>query len=341
MVSLKEHPQITVLMPVYNGSGYLQSAVESVLGQTLRDFELLVIDDGSTDDTPEYLRTIADPRLRVIRHDINRGLASCLNDGLAAARAPYIARMDSDDICLPERLAVQFDFLERNPAIDVCGSWVETLGKEPEVWEYPASPEDVHAGMLFQSTIAHPSVMLRKESFKAAGLSYNVEFAESEDFDLWTRASESLVFANVPRVLVRYRLASFSDVRREVKERYADRIRNRLLQRVGIEASPGELGLHGMVARGEVTLDRDFLSRADLWLRRLERANLAASVYDPDALKKLFAHRFWGLCWQSSSLGMLAWRAYRNSPWRDYPGIPWRALLGFYGRCMLQIGARS
>jgi hypothetical protein len=175
--------------------------------------------------------------------------------------------------------------------------------------------------------------MLRKASFAAADLKYDPAFRSSEDYDFWARASEQLVLANVPQVLLRYRLAPPALDKAGIKEEYANRTRSRLLGRLGIEATPEELVLHGQIARCETSLDANFLAVVDAWLQRLEQANSAAAVYPPDVLRRLLAHRFWRLCSQAADLGSLAWSAFRQSCWRRDAGVPLGTLLRFYWRC--------
>jgi glycosyltransferase involved in cell wall biosynthesis len=316
-------PAVTVLLPVYNDEHRVRSAIDSILGQTFTDFELLVIDDGSTDGTPAVLQGLVDPRLRVLRNRVNLGLANSLNIGLAEAKASYVARMDSDDICLPSRLAAQVAYLDAHPDVAVCGSWVETFGVgHRSVWEYPTAPADVQAGLIFRPTIAHPSSMLRKASFAAAGLEYDPYFQHAEDYDFWARASERLVLANIPQVLLRYRLAPPAFDKSGVKEEYADRTRMRMLARLGIEASPEELALHGQIARCEVNMGRSFLVAADAWLQRLEKANATVLICDPQALRKLLAHRYWRLCQEAAAICPEAWNAFRRSCWQKDSGVP-------------------
>ena len=332
----KRTPVVTVLLPVYNDERRVRQAIDSVLHQTFADFELLVIDDGSTDGTPTVLQGVADPRLRVLSNRVNLGLAASLNIGLAEARAPYVARMDSDDICLPSRLAAQVGYLDAHPDIDVCGSWLETFGAgHKTVWEYPTSPDEVQAGLIFRPTIAHPSAILRKASLDAAGLKYDPYFKYSQDYDLWARASECLVLANLPQVLLRYRWSPPGLDRAVFKEAYADRTRLRLLARLGIEASPDELALHGQIARCEVRGDGTFLAAAEAWLRRLEQANATTLIYDPQALENLFAHRYWRLCQEAATIRPEAWNAFRLSRWRKDAGVPLGPRLRLFLRCWL------
>lgn len=316
-------PAVSVLLPVYNGAEYIRTAVASILAQTFTDFELLVVDDGSTDGTREILGSFEDPRIRLLPNGENRGLPYSLNRGLSEARAPLVARMDSDDESLPHRLAVQVDYLADHPLVGACGSWVETFGHGAgDVWAYPEAPEEVKAGLLFRPTLAHPSVMLRKSVLTAAGLNYDPDFLSSEDYDLWARAIEGVPLANVPQVLLRYRLPPPIANKDVIKEVYADKVRQRLLQSLGFEPTPNELALHGAVGRCEVGTDPDWLWLAERWLTRLEKANDGAAIYDKQALSSLLADRFWQLCWNARSSGPQAWRIFRESEWRMRAHVP-------------------
>ena len=156
-------PSVTVLMPVYNGAAFLSEALESMFCQSLQDFELLVIDDGSTDATATILAACSDSRLRVVRNQLNLGLVATLNKGLDIARGELVARMDADDVALPARLESQMQFLSRHPEIGICGTWFRELrdGKATLV-RPPCTHDDLSAHLFFYSPFAHPSVMLRK-----------------------------------------------------------------------------------------------------------------------------------------------------------------------------------
>jgi len=138
-------PKVTVLMPVYNGERYLNEAVDSILGQTFTDFEFLIIDDASTDKTPEILRSYDDPRIRVVTNEENLGLSKSLNKGLALARGEFIARMDADDVSYPYRLQVQHEFMTQHPGAGVIGSWAEYIDRKGEIvhrYRAPIFPEE-------------------------------------------------------------------------------------------------------------------------------------------------------------------------------------------------------
>ena len=198
-------------MSVYNGARFLDAAIESVLAQTLGDFEFLILDDGSTDDSRAIVERWAarDPRIVPIARE-NRGLVASLNELLARARAPIVARMDADDICHPERFAKQHAFLAAHPDHGIVGSWREDIGVHEEpcpvgVDDPPVTHADVLATIARgQPVLAHPTVMARRDLMRAAG-GYHAAFRHCEDLDLWLRMADMTKIANLPERLLRYR----------------------------------------------------------------------------------------------------------------------------------------
>lgn len=200
-------PQVSILMPVYNTAPYLREAMDSMLSQTFTDFELIVLNDCSPDNAEEILDTYDDPRIVRYRGERNVGLANVLNVGIEMARGKYIARMDSDDLSLPNRLKVQVDYLETHPDIDLVSVGMQLFGAKEEVWTRVSDPENVKINALFQSPVLHASSVWRKESFERHGLRFRQDMVPAEDYDLWTRALvRGLKLVNLPDVLYRYRL---------------------------------------------------------------------------------------------------------------------------------------
>jgi Glycosyl transferase family 2 len=210
-LSMQPTPLISVLLPAYNGMPYLPETMESVLAQTFRDFELIVLDDGSSDNTPQYLGTISDSRMRVVR--LNRGgLAAALNHGLQVARAPIIARIDADDVALPDRFRLQYDYLETHPACLAVGTQSQQVNERGEAvgeGRYPTTTLAIRWQALFRSPVLHPSSMYRLEPVRAVG-GYRQEFDVAEDYDLWTRLLARGELGNLPGRLLRYRVHSRS-----------------------------------------------------------------------------------------------------------------------------------
>ncbi len=204
-------PAITVAMSVYNGERFLAEAIDSVLAQTFTDFELLILDDGSTDRTAGIIRAYAaqDPRVRPIIRE-NRGLVASLNELLAEARAPLVARMDADDVCLPQRFARQIAFLNVRPDHGVVGCWCDDIDQNGQPYPLSAPPHpDSHEGFLEAiehgwPLLAHPAVMYRRDLVLSVG-GYHAAFKHCEDLDLWLRLATRTRIANIPERLIRYR----------------------------------------------------------------------------------------------------------------------------------------
>lgn len=225
-------PTVSVAMSVYNGERFLAEAIESVLAQTLADFELLILDDGSTDSSLEIIQPFAarDLRIRVVSRE-NCGLIASLNELLAMARAPLIARMDADDRCMPERLAKQVAFLDANPDHGVVGSLTRDIDENGapfplDTADHPLTHEQFLAHITLKGPLlAHPTVMYRGAVVREAG-GYHRAFRHCEDYDLWLRLAHRTRIANLPERLLYYR-------------HYAGQVSNRhaLEQQLGVAVS--------------------------------------------------------------------------------------------------------
>jgi hypothetical protein len=216
------------LLPTCNDLRFLPEAVQSILGQTHRDFELVVIDDGSTDQTAGYLQSLGDPRVRVIRLETNRGVTAALNVGLAQCQGKYVARMDADDIAEPDRLRRQFEFLESHSEIGILGSSRLLIGEHgAPISLAPAMTDDlsIRWKCLLGNPLAHPTVMLRREIF----LSYDLNYRSAQDYELWTRLLPLTQAANLAEPLVRYRIRASSISRSRRAEQLANHDRIALL----------------------------------------------------------------------------------------------------------------
>jgi glycosyltransferase involved in cell wall biosynthesis len=202
-------PKISVLMAVYNGAVYLREAIDSVLAQTYRDFEFVIVDDGSTDATPSVLAGYADDRLRIMTLAGNRGHTTALNEGWRACRGAYIARMDGDDICHPERFARQAAMLDADPELGIVGSavWiVDAAGKRLDYAPQPTGDGAIRFVAMTRNPFHHPTVMWRNAAFSARDLTFDERYQANQDLDLWTRALPSIRAANSRAPLLSYRV---------------------------------------------------------------------------------------------------------------------------------------
>lgn len=201
-------PSVSVVLPVFNCVAYVGEAVESILKQEFRDLELIVIDDGSTDETPRIVQTYGDPRIRFFAQT-NRGLAATLNRGIELARGKYIARQDQDDVSKPERLGRQAAFLDAHSQCGLVGAWADVwVDRAPSgrTHQHPSDNDALQYFLLLNNPFVHSSVMLRKEAVeKAGGYSTNRDRQPPEDYELWSRIARDYELANIPEILQVYR----------------------------------------------------------------------------------------------------------------------------------------
>ena len=201
-------PVVSVVLPVYNCAGYVGEAVGSILGQTYTDLELIVIDDGSEDETPTVLRAFDDPRVRVVRRP-HQGIAVARNHGIGLSRGRYIAQMDADDMSRPGRIASQVAFLDANPGCGMVGTWAEIWSgreKTQRVHAHPVENAHLKFELLLNNPFVQSSVMVRREVLDQVGL-YSTDSARQppEDFELWSRIARQFEVANIPELLHVYR----------------------------------------------------------------------------------------------------------------------------------------
>jgi glycosyltransferase involved in cell wall biosynthesis len=233
-------PLVSVLLAVHDDARYLPSAVESVLRQTVDDLELIVVDDGSTDATPGILSTLTDPRVAVLRNDRQLGLAASLNRGLDRAAGRYVARLDADDVALPNRLELQ---LARMSEVAVLGSAVLDLdeaGRPGRLHRNPLGPRAVRWLSLFSSPFFHPTVLVARDAL--GDLRYDPAYLESEDYALWTRLLAKAEGANLaePLVLKRVHPGQASLRRAELQQSFQRQVALREIERIAPELSPEE-----------------------------------------------------------------------------------------------------
>ena len=201
-------PLVSVILPAYNSALYIGQALESILNQSFSDFEILIFDDCSTDDTVAIIESYTDSRIQLIRKEKNTGYTNSLIEGIRMAKGKYIARMDSDDISMPLRFEKQIAFLEANTDYGLVGSFIQTIQQEQgsEIWKYPEEDDAIRLFCMVNSPFAHPTVMIRKEVLDENQLMYKAAFEPCEDFKLWIDLLKCTKGKNLPEVLLQYRL---------------------------------------------------------------------------------------------------------------------------------------
>jgi glycosyltransferase involved in cell wall biosynthesis len=304
-------------MPIYNGEAFLREATDSILSQTYSDFDFLVIDDGSSDTSAAIIRTYSDPRIQLLQNTKLVGIVESLNNGLDLARGEYVARMDCDDISLSQRLARQVAFMDSHPEVGACGMWVKTMGEPAgDVWQHPTDPEIVKCRLLFESVIAHPSAMMRRNFFGEAGLSYRNSYPCAEDYDLWVRCAKNFPLLNIPDVLLLHRIHSGQVGLRNGQDQRAaaKQIRLAQVENLGIKPTNAELELHQSVSTLEFQASKRFITQVDAWLQRLQAANEKTCIYPEPAFSRVLGERWFAVCNAAPALGLFTWKMFWRSP---------------------------
>jgi glycosyltransferase involved in cell wall biosynthesis len=303
---MSDNPKVTVLMPVYNGEIYLREAMDSILNQTFTDFEFLIINDGSTDKSADIIRSYRDARIRLVENEKNLGLIATLNKGIDLSRGEYIARMDCDDISLPERLGTQVEFMDRNNSIGISGTFAKAVGDESSfLYEYPVEFDKAKCVNLFTNAFAHPTVIFRKDVLVENGLKYDPAFIHAEDFDLWVRASRATLMSNIPETLVLYRIhhnqisTNFLQLQKETTRK----IYQYQIEGLGISPTPTELDTHFSIAFLEDFPLIQAVKDAYAWLDKLKQANATSKEYPEPAFTDMLSEYWMGICNRSIKLG--------------------------------------
>ena len=251
-----------------------------------------------------------------VHNDKNLKLIATLNKGLELAKGEYIARMDCDDISLPERLAKQVAFMDSNPSVGLCGTWLKTFGNVPgRVWRHPENPDEIRCRLLFESVVSHATVMMRRQMMEKHGLRYG-NYLHAEDFQLWQRAIEFFPIVNIGEMLYLYRITGqnvtrlHNDVRKETL-RCIDR---EAITTLGLSPSPSELVLHRCLGSYEFGRNREFVEEAEIWLLKLHDTNNKTKYYPNSPFDRVLARKWHETCVGTASLGFWSWRKFWQSP---------------------------
>ena len=296
-------PQVSVVMPVFNTAAYVGQAIESILQQTYQNFEFIIIDDASHDNSVKIINTYRDERIRFISNSFNQGISKTRNQGMAKANGKYIAVFDSDDISLPYRLEKQVAFLENNPEFGLIGGQVIPIDEQGTVigdtWQFTAEPEEIPVILLFRNYFAQPSVMLRATAI--ANQWYDPTFITAGDYEYWTRIIRRTKVWNLNGPLIQYRRHSEGITRRTDLTNSLQSIKRIIanqLAHLGITLAKAELILFQELARTSydpkrIALkqrfkrDKQSLESCFRLLDTIEKANSHRNIYDLAACEKV------------------------------------------------------
>lgn len=333
-------PKITVLMPVYNGEKYLSEAIESILNQTLKNFEFLIIDDGSTDNSVKIIKSYSDQRIRLIHNEKNLGLITTLNRGINLATEEYIARMDCDDVSLPERLATQVKFMDNHKEIGVCGSWIKTIGKNIDYKnKFFTKPEEIKTSLLFNTSLAHPSIIMRREMLLKYNLRYDINYPHAEDYELWSRSIKHFSLANIPKVLLLHRLHAdaVSNQFSDIQGQNSIKIRMAQLKNIGINPTYEDIKTHCTTRPQNNKNIKEFIEAADQWLNKIKKAPKIGEFYTEPEFSYVLYSRWLTICQANTILGFwLFKRFWQSDLTKNIKNKKWGDILKFFIKCLIK-----
>lgn len=307
-------PVVTILLPAYNAEQYIREAIQSILEQSFSDFELLVINDGSEDNTASILQSFRDKRIRILHHHRNYGLIHSLNEGLTEARGKYIARMDADDVSISMRIAKQVAVMQKYKNVDICFSYTQSHQRFQIYRHSPLSSDEIKIKLIFDNIIAHPTVMFRKRFLTEHELSYRPEYLHAEDYGLWMESIFLTDFYLIPVPLLYYRehKAQISKQHTQQQRNTVNKIHRHFFQKISLNPSHEELLLHLKIFSLEYDYQKDFLHKSEEWITRV-KSHLLHTPFSKEAIANVCSWIWFELCTDFSSHGFNTQRIYYSS----------------------------
>lgn len=312
-------PLVSVVTSVFNGASYIEETIKSILEQTVSDFEYIIIDDASTDDSVSRILSFNDPRIRLIRNLTNRRLVDSRNSGLEQASGRYIALIDHDDVAVKNRFEVQLKAFEKDPQLLLVGSFVEYVDENGCFFRLRAQSEETmeqtKARLLFRNQFVHSTVFYRQ--VEGMNMRYKSEFPLSEDYDFIVRMAELGKVYIIPKVLVKYRVHSsnYSSVMNNEMIRLSKEIKRRQLAKLGIFCSEAELMLHSNFEHEILPYSNEVLVDIASWVKSIEAANKKAQLYSYEALRDVIYDELALVAEYASKKGPATWMECFSPPY--------------------------
>jgi glycosyltransferase involved in cell wall biosynthesis len=336
-----DSPLISVVMPVYAANyQYLKESIESILSQSFDDFEFIIICDDPSDKTKEIINEYqaSDKRINVI-YQKREGLVASLNKGFSMARGEYIARMDADDISFSQRFEEQIKFLEANSDIGVCGTGIKITDRN--VHENLVNPTDdasIKANLLFRTSIAHPTVMIRRNILKNLEILYDSRYKHAEDYELWVRCSEFTKFANLKNILLVYRLndSRISKIFQKEQIEISYRIQLLVLKKFDYHFTNDQLNVHSSMILQEFEKCKTSIQKIESWLLTLLRINDKNHIYPEFVFNKILAEQWYLMCNSTTNLGLWNWKKFWKSPLSKYVSLNKAMKFKFFIACLVK-----
>ncbi len=324
-------------MSAYNAEKFLREAIESVLNQTYQQFELIIINDGSTDSTLAIIKSFQDHRIKIIDNEINRGLIYSLNKGIELSKGKLIARMDADDICMPNRLEKQVQMFELNQDAVIIGSDYYLLNQSKLKYIKNRNDSDYQkAVLIFTPCFCHPTVMM-KNIFSQYKLSYHPDFLHAEDFKLWTDMAQYGTFLNVAQPLLKYRhhAKQVSNQYHEKQLKISSDIRGAYLQRLGFNISEEQIKIINFIGNNTFIRTIESLEAIESILLLLYEQNNSLKVFNTSSFSN-FLLKFWFDSCGNTSLGLRAYHLFFKSHITSLAHVTSRQKVILFAKCCIR-----
>ncbi|TAF63050.1 MAG: glycosyltransferase family 2 protein [Cytophagales bacterium] len=337
--------QITIIMPTYNAASYLEEAIKSIVNQTFSNFECIIINDASNDGTDTILSSLSDPRFTILHNQTQRGLSYCINKALLYAKTPYIARMDADDLMLPNRLEIQYHFLENNPQIEACGTWATYFSSDTATLNThqltpPTTMEAIHCQTLWGVPFVHASIMFRKELLTKK-IYYDESLKVAQDYYLAIQMAlqkPAVVIQNIPDklYLIRKHKQRTSLTLKDIAKKQITQQRNELLKELSIDFEPNIITLINKALEEDLTK----ISELALWnhcLTTIWEANQKKQLFDREALRQNLQHQWLKQFAGKTYLGKKYFTLMKKSIFSPYPTYNWQQKSKLYLKALMKI----
>jgi len=333
-------PLVTVLMPVYNAEPFLAEAIESILNQTFTDFEFLIINDGSTDNSLSIIESYNDKRIKLVNNETNIKLIATLNKGIEMAHGKYIARMDADDISRPERIEKQVKFMEEHPEVGLCGTFIHVFGTKNYDIRFGSWHEKIKFRLFFDTHFPHPTALIRTSVLKEHHLRFDPAYLHAEDFALWNVMADVTELKIIQEVLLNKRCheSQISNKYTDIQHLTSSKIRRELMQKMGYNANDNEISNYDKFLFKIYPSDKENLFILLDFFNHLIRANQNTKIYNKKLFEKYFADRYWDLCCFNTRYGLTLFKKFKQSQTAFILNLSLRTQVIFFLKTLLRYG---
>jgi glycosyltransferase involved in cell wall biosynthesis len=338
-MELLERPLVSVLMSVYNSAEFIAASLGSILTQDYTQLEVIIVDDGSTDQSIDIVQSFHDPRIVILKNAENIGLAASLNRAIYVSTGIFLARMDADDIAHRSRISSQVNFMLNNPDVDVLGTSMQYFGESVFLNQFPETHDACKSYLLLNVCFGHPTVMFRRHVFDSSDNFYNPQFQQySEDYDLWCRLAVRYRFHNLQDVLLYYRtytpkLKSGAE-RQRIKNSYGI-CKNYLTSHLG-SVNHDDWSVHCKVAFLGSFISIADIHKIDNWFMRILDLNVQTNVFNQEILKAQLAERFFEVCYAYTGYGKWTFIIFYKSKWYEMFKPPYKKTIKFFIKQLLK-----